>query len=234
MADKFYDIEDFSGKGDKIFFTSDTHFGHGSIIDYCKRPFRDVEHMNSELVRLWNEKVPEDGIVFHLGDFALGGSGFWKDIVSKLNGDVHIILGNHDYKNFRPSYKDMFASVSLEKTIEVGGHTIWLNHMPYLCFPHSWEGYDSHWNLFGHVHSGKGNETGLDCMRMRYLFPTQYDVGVDNNDYAPVSYREVEEKIMKQCDSQGLLNFTYNPDSNANILERLSEDRMIMKPKGIK
>jgi calcineurin-like phosphoesterase family protein len=30
------------------------------------------------------------------------------------------------------------------------------------------------------------------------LFPTQYDVGVDNNDYTPLSWKEVEEKIGKQ------------------------------------
>jgi calcineurin-like phosphoesterase family protein len=30
------------------------------------------------------------------------------------------------------------------------------------------------------------------------LFPTQYDVGVDNNNYRPVSFAEVKEIIKKQ------------------------------------
>ena len=57
---------------EKIFFTSDTHFGHENIIKYCKRPFKDVKEHDAELIRRWNEKVPEDGIVFHLGDVAFG------------------------------------------------------------------------------------------------------------------------------------------------------------------
>lgn len=36
-------------------------------------------------------------------------------------------------------------------------------------------------NLFGHVHTSKYN-TGKDALRLDMIFPTQYDVGVDNND----------------------------------------------------
>ena len=59
---------------DQVWFTSDTHFGHENIIRYCGRPFRNAEEMNAELIRRWRETVPDDGIVFHLGDFAHGGS----------------------------------------------------------------------------------------------------------------------------------------------------------------
>ena len=51
---------------------------------------------------------------------------------------------------------------------------------------------------FGHVHSGPMSNTGLDHPRLQYLFPRQYDVGVDNNDVRPVSFAEVSEKIEAQ------------------------------------
>lgn len=79
----------------KIFFTSDTHFGHANIIKFCKRPFLNVDDMNEALVENWNKVVPEDGIVFHLGDFAFGGSNVWNEITPRLNGQIHLILGNH-------------------------------------------------------------------------------------------------------------------------------------------
>ena len=32
------------------------------------------------------------------------------------------------------------------------------------------------------------------------LFPTQYDVGVDNNNFTPISYAQVREIIQKQVE----------------------------------
>jgi calcineurin-like phosphoesterase family protein len=48
------------------------------------------------------------------------------------------------------------------------------------------------------VHSGPYSTSGKDIQRCRILFPTQYDVGVDNNNFTPVSFWEVKEKIEKQ------------------------------------
>ena len=60
--------------GNKVFFTSDTHFYHGNIIRFCNRPFKSVEMMNETIISNWNNTVGQDDIVFHLGDFCLGGS----------------------------------------------------------------------------------------------------------------------------------------------------------------
>ena len=59
--------------GDKVFFTSDTHFGHAGIITFCHRPFQDVAQMNETMIANWNRVVGPEDIVFHLGDFCLGG-----------------------------------------------------------------------------------------------------------------------------------------------------------------
>lgn len=79
----------------KVFLTSDTHFYHKNIITYCNRPFETVEKMNETLISNWNKVVPIDGIVFHCGDFAFGGSEVWHKILPRLNGQIHLILGNH-------------------------------------------------------------------------------------------------------------------------------------------
>ena len=54
----------------KYFVISDTHFGHENIIQYCNRPFKNVEEMDSALIKNWNETVSNKDVVIRLGDFA--------------------------------------------------------------------------------------------------------------------------------------------------------------------
>ena len=77
-------------------FTADLHLGHRNIIDYCNRPFRDVESMNHALIENWNDSVAPDDIVWVVGDFALGKIGETLPLVSTLHGRKILVAGNHD------------------------------------------------------------------------------------------------------------------------------------------
>lgn len=208
---------------DQVWFTSDTHFGHENIIRFCGRPFRNAEEMNAELIRRWRETVPDDGIVFHLGDFAHGGSRLWNDIICALTGRKYLILGNHDIKNLRQGFMNRFELVTQQMTIRVGGQHIVLNHNPFLCYGGS---YRDVWQLFGHVHSGPLSHTGLDHPRLKMLFPLQYDVGVDNNDFRPVSFAEVKAKIEAQ------INMARDAAGIRNDNQAFDERRIIFLDKG--
>lgn len=188
------DVMNFSD-GRKIFFTSDTHFFHKKIITYANRPFISVEEMNQALVDNWNSVVPRDGIVFHLGDFSFGGKTQWNTIRKKLNGKIYLILGNHDFSRYDHSWEQMFKRVTQQMHIYIENQEIYLNHNPFLAFGGSYSGT---WDLFGHVHSGPNEKNGKDLPRLEHLFPTQYDVGVDNNDFRPVSFYEIREIINKR------------------------------------
>ena len=155
--------------------------------------------MNYKLIQNWNEKVPPDGLVFHLGDFAWGGYPFWKKIREQLNGSIILIKGNHDEKNMTPTAEqELFDYSTFQMKIEIEGRKVYLNHVPFLCYGGTYRDPKGLvYQLFGHVHSGP-KQKGLDIQRLNILFPTQYDVGVDNNDYSPVSWGEVVEKIGKQ------------------------------------
>lgn len=182
--------------GDRVFFTSDTHFYHSNIINFCGRPFKNVEVMNETLIANWNSVVGPDDIIFHLGDFCLGGSAEWTNILNRLNGKIYLIVGNHDIKNLRQGYYSRFEHIAMQMHIEVGKQKIYLNHCPFLCYGGA---YRDTWQLFGHVHTSKQN-TGIDAPRLHMLFPTQYDVGVDNNNFTPVSFEEVKRIIERQVE----------------------------------
>ena len=83
---------------DKLFFTSDTHWGHFNISKYCHRPFNSRSEMDKTLIDNWNKVVPEDGIVVHCGDFMLPNKEDireYEKILRKLNGTILLCRGNH-------------------------------------------------------------------------------------------------------------------------------------------
>ena len=47
-------------------------------ISFASATFKSVEMMNETIISNWNNTVGQDGIVFHLGDFCLGGSVEWN------------------------------------------------------------------------------------------------------------------------------------------------------------
>ena len=192
-----------------IYFTSDNHFFHKNIITSCHRPFKDEFEMNDVMVDNWNAVVKEDDVVFCLGDFAWGGFTKWKTIRDCLNGHIILIKGNHDMKNGPKNpeqEKELFDYVTYQMQLRIEGRPVYLNHYPFLCYGGVYrEPQYQVWALHGHIHLGPNSLEGKDVPRMEYLYPTQYDVGVDNNDYEPISWTEFNEKIQTQ-----LLKSKYN------------------------
>ena len=47
------------------YFIADTHFFHESIIEFSQRPFKDIDDMNNQLIKNWNDTVTstDDGVV---------------------------------------------------------------------------------------------------------------------------------------------------------------------------
>lgn len=186
--------------GDGLWFTSDTHFNHSKILDFCARPFNDITEHDKQLIENWNSVVKMEDTVFHLGDFCWGGFPKWREIREQLNGHIILILGNHDVKNRTAGTDQLFDYTSFQMQIQIDGRTVYLNHFPFLCFAHG--NVDLYKNaysieLFGHIHSGP-NSTTDDLSRSKLIYPTQYDVGVDNNDYFPISWENVNNIIDTQ------------------------------------
>lgn len=182
-----------------IWFTSDLHFGHRNIMKFCNRPWENVEEMDKALINNWNSVVGKDDIIFDLGDFAFASNSKWKYILNQLNGRHYLILGNHDVSRY-PGNKTMelFERVEHQMIVKIDDRYVYLNHYPYLCYGGSYRGHDQTvWQLFGHVHS-RPNDTGKDHDRLSMLFPYQYDVGVDNNNYYPVSWNQIVDIINNQ------------------------------------
>ncbi|MEM9812035.1 MAG: metallophosphoesterase family protein [Pseudomonadota bacterium] len=157
----------------EVFFTADTHFGHGKL---CRgRPFADAAEMDRVMIARWNARVGPEDHVYHLGDF------HWSNkpaeiarTLAQLNGTKTLIWGNHDHTRTR--MQEGWHEVVQIKEIEREGRRIVLCHYPMLEWPGAWRGA---LHFFGHVH---GQVPPLD---------RRCDVGVDAWDFRPVTLEEI-------------------------------------------
>ena len=182
---------------ESLYFTSDHHFFHSNIIKFCNRPWGDIKIHDGALIQNWNKVVPKDGVVIHAGDFVFTGNIDWiKNLVSQLNGSIHLVLGNHDYQNKldREVFKGIFASVSDMINLIVKDEEESSKHMNFIIshYPMMYWRRGYH-HLHGHVHSGQRTNPSERVPQ----HPMRYDIGIDNNDYKPISYFELKEKLNK-------------------------------------
>jgi len=159
-----------------IWFTADTHFGHSNIIKFCNRPFSSAKEMDECIIKNWNDRIKSSDTVYILGDFAMKLSIYIiRKILSSLKGQKYFILGDHDKQIWKCN--DLLEEITPMKKINIDNTTITLCHYCLRVWP------KSHYNaymLYGHSH-GRLKPIGKS-----------YDVGVDNNDFSPVSYDEIK------------------------------------------
>lgn len=169
-----------------IWFTSDTHFFHKNIIQYCARPFGDVQHMNDVMMDNWNECVKPTDKIYFLGDFAFASQKVAIDLLTHLNGVKVLVKGNHDkgltkdrvfcgmFDDVRDYYetKELLIYEDDEGNIKEHQQPIILFHYPI----DSWNG-KAHgsWHLHGHTHGTS------------HKMKNRLDVGVDSHQFLPWS-----------------------------------------------
>lgn len=209
-------------KGQKLWFTSDTHFDHSNICsattkwegtENTSRDFKSLEHMNSTLVDNMNSLVKEDDILFHLGDWSFNGFENIQKFRERINcKNIHLILGNHDHhiERNRENIQSLFTSVNkyLELTVEFNKDTPIYGraHFVLMHYPiASWNNlYRGHIHLHGHVHL----PSDISIAEGKAM-----DVGVDGNDYKPVSMREV----LRIMSNRPIRNLSLSKDHHETI-----------------
>lgn len=163
-----------------IYFTSDQHLGHPAIISMQKRPFRDLGDMNRTIINNFNSMVHKDDTVFILGDIChrlpVDAA---NDLIAELKGRKILVTGNHDKKYDQRLFEEIYDF----KTVSLNGRFFALMHYPMLSWPKSHHG---SYQLHGHIHAKKDYnlQNRLDVVR-------RYDVGVDANDFYPVSVEQI-------------------------------------------
>lgn len=172
-----------------IFFTSDLHLGHENVIKYAKRPFANAKEMDEALVSNWNARIRPNDTVYVVGDVSFHRPEETRKILRRMNGTKALVLGNHDKKlgclDMFVFAKDMYTLKVEDAQAERGLQNIVLCHYAMRVWDKSHYGA---WHLYGHSHNSLPDDpTALSI-----------DVGVDAQNFAPISYEEVREIMRKK------------------------------------
>lgn len=194
---------------ERIWLISDTHFNHYNIIQYCKRPYTSCEEMNEDLITRWNSVVKPHDIVYHLGDFSMirhsdESYNNVKNIVSKLNGDIYLILGNHDrsYSSNLLTWYDLGFKKVYDSPIIVLDKYI-LSHEPIM----GKNGIDLQYhpqlkNIHGHIHNNNdfyfdSHDTGFPQKKpVPHISNHTINVSVEMIDYTPIAFEKAVYKMI--------------------------------------
>lgn len=141
-----------------IYLTSDLHFNHDREFIYKPRGFNSVEEMNSTIIANFNEVVTPDDDVYVLGDLMLGGPDKLDEglnLISKLNGKLHLVRGNHDTDKRWAMYSVLPNVVEYGNAIylKYKGFHFYMSHYPTFTANLEKESLKQCTiNLYGHTH----------------------------------------------------------------------------------
>ena len=168
------------------YWTADEHFGHNNIIKYVNRPFTNIHEMNEELIERFNSKVTKDDITIHAGDFALVNkrNEVAKKFIDRLNGKHTFLWGSHDYWQKPRNYYHEIHEVKIDG--------IWIVTSHYQMTSWRASQYNS-WHLYAHAH-GQSESVGKSM-----------DVGVDPNNFYPISFDEIKVIMNSKPDNPNLI-----------------------------
>lgn len=175
-----------------LWFTADWHHGHTFLVREKKRPFATLEDMTETMIGNHNAVVKKGDLVYLLGDAYLKLTiEQAMAIQRRYNGNFYFINGNHDNIALE-MFKKQKAFVWYRPHEEIKVGEPWFEpkkrQMISLCHyaMRTWRnmGYGS-WMLYGHSHA----------MLPEIPHYLSFDVGVDAQNFYPVSIEEVKLKM---------------------------------------
>lgn len=176
-----------------IYFISDTHFYHKSIIPYCNRPFSSIENMNKKLIDNWNNTILDSDTIYFLGDFSFTNTEMTKEICNQLKGYKIIIRGNHDRDRGEISWKNIGFQEVLNNP-----HKLYYidkkSNLRYIILSHEPQYInDNEFNLHGHIHDTLLSSEYPDMNSNNHLC-----VCVEKINYRPISFETIQKEYLEK------------------------------------
>lgn len=122
-----FDIDEIAG------FTSDPHFFHKNITQFCNRPFTSVEEMNAALIAEFNAV---NGPLLICGDFAFCNRTKMNDLLDQITVPLVLVRGNHDPNLTVKAFQERGFTVVDKWKGHFAGRAVQMSHYPYVGDSH--------------------------------------------------------------------------------------------------
>lgn len=181
------------------YYISDPHFFHKNIVgvgkNFDKRPYETLEEMHNDMKNKWNTVVTNADHVYITGDMLWKNTEEGIDLVRSLNGNKHLIVGNHDSLHnakFKKLFEEIVPYKELKDTVDGKTYDLILSHYP-IAFWNKMHYGSVH--LYGHVHNSREETIYQDFIKKlnnEYAFNCKaYNVGCMHWDYTPVTLEQI-------------------------------------------
>ena len=160
----------------KIYFFSDTHFGHNNVAKW--RGFNSSEEHDALIIENWNKIITKKDVVYVLGDITMEKGNY--EVLKELKGVINVVLGNHDkvIRNSREIQSE-FESVQEYKVVRFNKEKFILCHFPF----RQWDSmHHGSIHLYGHCHGniegtphGRSMDVGIDARPAGDMKPWSVD-----------------------------------------------------------
>lgn len=171
----------------KVYFTSDLHFGHEKL---C-RGLRGMSADESDelIISNWNNTVTKRDSVYLLGDITLEKPNIIQGYLSRLNGNIIVVAGNHDTRACCQVLRGM--KIDVVGNIRYKGFI--LSHVPL----HNIEVKHTRGNIHGHIHKS-GNIDGFGAYNPKRLSSKYYNVNCEFHNYYPVLFEDIQAEFKER------------------------------------
>jgi calcineurin-like phosphoesterase family protein len=175
----------------KKFYISDYHFYHQLALDRSRSTeFNSIEDMNNQLIKRHNNKVGMNDDVYILGDVIVCSKDnleeYLLNTVAKLNGHLHLIVGNHDNKFINNKiFRSYFESINDTLYLNYSKYKVVLFHYPILFW---YKKQKSSYHIYGHIHDDR---SGYE-IKILFNEPKALNACVEVNNYEPCTLKELE------------------------------------------
>ncbi len=180
------------------YFSSDWHLGHTNIIKYCQRPFIGAEEMDAAIFKNFFNTVKAGDEFYYLGDLSFHFESVARTITLLHGAGIKttILVGNHD--NWHNGLRQLARTFEIELVhgfldLNIDGQLVTLCHYAMMSY------YKSHfnaWLLYGHHHSNVS----------KIVEGKKMNVGVDQNNFLPVSWDQVKAYMKTRPDNWDLIH----------------------------